>query len=52
MSALCPRLDAVTTNDSEGSVSVALIFAPLAARATATKAKKKTTTKAKADATA
>jgi hypothetical protein len=37
LSALCPRLDAVTTNDSEGSASVALIVAPaLAARATAT----------------
>src|SRR5580704_11841940 len=37
LSALCPSVDAVTTNDSEGSVSVALIVAPaLAARATAT----------------
>src|SRR5882672_186924 len=37
LSAFCPRLDAVTTNDSEGSASVVLIVAPaLAARATAT----------------
>src|SRR5229473_3551323 len=37
LSAFCPRLDAVTTNDSEGGASVALIVAPaLAARATAT----------------
>src|ERR1700745_197090 len=34
LSALCPRLDAVTTNDSEGSASVALIGTPaLVARA-------------------
>src|SRR3984893_10130192 len=37
LSAFCPRLDAVTTNDSQGSAPVALIVAPaLAARATAT----------------